>query len=341
VTALRAVAAPEPNLRELFSLFPIGRVPSAEEMSRTWPIPGLIHSGLTCVTGQPYAGKTTLCVALARLLLDGAKVGPWQASQRFERVLICAETADSAARADRALCEYGDRAWVGVTQLWAAVDGSRFGNYLRDAGVGVVIIDSAYRAAGDVNDSNGSGAFVECVSQIGLPVVVVHHEKRGAGGTGPAGWQGWPAAYRHTLEVKPLADDGLSVRVHSSNDWPTRERWTVALDRETGQLIDVSVAAARAPRVAKLSDAARIAALANLMDRPPGGLTAGQLASALMGPSRNISPEKAEAVRLAAWPHRPTPPTWETVRNLISKNLEGFTAACKNRGTPLEQEQSA
>lgn len=315
----------------------VGRVPLAGELSRPWPIPGIVHPSLTCITGQPFAGKTTLAIALVRTLLKGESIGPWQPAPFQRRAMFLAETVDAMGMAGDALAAFGDRVEYGVTHRWPHVSADDFRDGLRNADIGLLVVDSAFSAAGDVNDQANAANVLDILSGAGVPVVVLHHEPKGSGGGGPAGAQMWVARYRHILHVSRLADSALAVRVLESNNWPSRDRWSVTLDRDPLRVRSVEVVGRpasrepKSPRMTAVERACALGALAADLNLNTDGITPGAIATLLRGARKQPDSTMSETVRAAAWPDRGAPPTWETVRNTIQSNRADFDLARAER----------
>jgi len=316
----------------------IGRIPDESELKRRWPVPGVIGPGLTCFTGQPFVGKTTAVLAFVRLALEG---GYWQDRQTGlasdEAVLIMCESQDDAARAGTALASFADRVLIALSTHWAVDDAPRFGKELRELKVGLVVIDSAYRAVGDVNDQEQSSVFLDAVLSLGIPVAVVHHARKSKShAEGPAGAQMWMAQYRHIMRVSQDGNEPFAVKlaVHDSNSWPTRETYTIVIDWSTLVItssertlrVRATGGSSGTSRQRRTTGEQKATALGRLASRDglPASLTPNEYATALLGGQRGQEEQAKQATVAGALGVKHI--THRTVGNVIRKNSTAFQA---------------
>ena len=180
-----------------------GRYVREGDAEPTWVIPGFIHSGITCITGQPEQGKTTLLISMVKGLLAGSWLGEVCQLPADAVILFGCEDADSARKVRRAF-DGENRVKVFTLKNW---NPAGMAEVLQEGGVGLVILDSLYAIVTDLNDQSECGRFIKTLHSLDVPVVVVHHAAKGST-TGAAGAQGYRAAYRHTIQLKIRTSDG-------------------------------------------------------------------------------------------------------------------------------------
>ena len=169
-----------------------------------WLIPGFIHPGVTCITGQPESGKSTLVLSQVRSLLKGQRwLDQPTALASDARVLFGCEDATTVRRVRHLFASEVAARRLAVTRLstWDNGRPRLTGAKLKDLNVGLVVIDTLFAAAGDANDQAIAANFVAALRDFEVPVLVVHHAPKGSSLI-PAGAQAYTAAYRHTITVR-------------------------------------------------------------------------------------------------------------------------------------------
>ena len=213
----------------------IGKKPTKGDLANVWPVPTLIHPGLTCLLGQPERGKTRLLMSLALALTTGSK---WLGQPTYldptKRILFFCEESTSLAAAEELLTNAGDRIELLLPSHWGLdVPLARLVN---DASVGVIIVDGVFPIVGDVNEQARADAFLSALRDAAVPSVVAHHEAKGGGGT-PVGVQAFGAAYRHTIRAtacKSLGGGRMQVDLAvSGNDVAGMSKMTVLIHRQS------------------------------------------------------------------------------------------------------------
>jgi hypothetical protein len=284
-----------------------------------WLIPEIVHPGITCVTGQPEVGKTTLLVSMVKGLLEGKWLGLPTALPPGFRILFGCEDRGSARRVRRAFD--GDPRVV-VMQLdnWNT---AKMSSVIRRGQIGLVVLDSLYAIVSNVNDQEECGEFTRALQRLAVPVVVVHHQAK-MGARGPSGAQGYRAAYRQTIEVKQKSNQGdelvLDLAI-SGNDVASTNK-LLQVNRLDHRAVEVS---SNKPTRAKLSGPERAANLGRLaLDRglSVADLSHNDIAAKLVGGRQDqedggMSAEVAGVLGMAGVKFR-------TVANLIKDNLEAF-----------------
>lgn len=197
-----------------------------------WPVEGVVHPGLTAITGQPERGKTTLALSLAKAALDGIEWAGYPTNLQPDRGVLFMCESDSGFHRARSLLR--DRAIVGICRPWDWTDGGRrpdLATVVQRQRIGLVVIDSLFAIARDENDQAEAADVLAVLQGAGCPVIVIHHSPK-AGGRA-TGVQRYSAAYRQTLDVERGVVEGdrlaLTVKV-SGNDMAESERISVAID---------------------------------------------------------------------------------------------------------------
>jgi hypothetical protein len=293
-----------------------------------WPIPGFIHSGITVITGQPSAGKTTLALSMASAVLAG---GSWLGTAvnplGDKRVLFLCEDLSSRNRARKALSRYGSRVIVEKAKLWddQTVQTTTLGDVVRKRNVGLVFIDSLFAIAADETDKPMAALVVSTLQGAGCPVVIVHHQNR-AHGTGAGGSQRYNAAYRQYLMVSSTSDSGIIKLNVSGNDLPRTRKLALTIDWSTLEAVTVDDkkfkdSAAKASKLSASEKARTLGKLARGMGLAPG-LTHGEYAKKLVGPEGQEDSQRQQKV-LDHWGQSKGAGN-KTVSNLIKQEREAF-----------------
>jgi hypothetical protein len=275
-----------------------------------WLVDGLIHSGITCILGQPERGKTTLAASLCRALIDGASwLGVPTHFPNSMRILYLSEDNSTACELRKRFTASGhaDRVLVGVLS-GSLGDMTRLTR--RPADVGLIVIDSAYAAVPSEIDQEQAAGFIARIQGVKVPVVVIHHESS-SGGDKPAGSQRFKAAYRQTLRIKSVKSVGvslmrLSISVTGNNT--ARRNLAVDVDRvslatsmsELDRLPDAADARQRTKRSTRMDQAAKAYAAGAFARRlgisdcsTPGGY-----ATALVGTDKAPKQDRRSELRV-------------------------------------------
>jgi hypothetical protein len=328
-----------PSDDELDQLFaPVGSRLKDEDMGEVWPVPGLIHPGLTCVMGQPERGKTTLLITLCAALLRGGEwLGEPTQFPADKRIIFLCEDRTSGGRVLKSFKDtvLEDQVIVRRLHRWEA--GTSLDEVVDRTSAGLVVIDSVYPAVSDVNDQARADAFLSPVQALQVPAVVVHHEAKDSSSGTPAGVQRFRAAYRQTIRIRkcsPEGCDGLALDLDvSGNDVPGRTRYSVLVNRQSLATEIQSAGSADAPtgresrRRAKRMNPEQKATELGRMAHEAGqaaGLPHTTYATALLGGSRGKEQKDKQLVVASALNLKSV--THHTVGNLIRDNLSAFEA---------------
>jgi hypothetical protein len=292
------------------------------DMEPEWLIPGVIHPGITCVTGQPEVGKTTLLISMVKGLL----AGEWLETETTlggRAILFGCEDIGSARKVRQAFS--GDRR-VRVVQLtnWNP-DG--MASVIEDLGVGLVVIDSLYAVVEDVNDQGECGSFTRAIQALDVPVLVVHHQPKMGTRRGPAGAQGYQAAYRHTIGVRqhPSQDDELILDLAMTGNDVAPSTRRVRLNRTDYSVESCTEGKTRAGRPSAEDRAAAVAELAWERQIPVAGRTHNEIAGDLVG-GRQDSEDPRLALAVADALGLPSV-KFRAVSNSIRLSRSAFDAA--------------
>lgn len=181
-------------------------------------VPGLVHSALTGISGEPFVGKSSL---IAHLVVSGLSGAPFLGvdwTVRPDRFLVLCTDPGGVNEYGKRFQDAGlsgdreDRLHllesVGVTNEWW--ERLRTNPSLPLSSQSVVIVDNLTGAVDDLNDGQGTGAFFAQINEelcrFGIGVVLTLHrsDKRGASGykpTVPMGHTGISGAVRHRLDL--------------------------------------------------------------------------------------------------------------------------------------------
>lgn len=309
----------------------LGQRYEPSDMDELWPVPDLICPGITCVTGQPEKGKTTLLISLVEALLSGSD---WFSRPTNllpdSRIVYFCEDRNTASRVQRA-CGQSGRVYVVTLQTWH--QGASLVNLVDRTGAGLVIIDSLYPAVDDVNDQSRSGVFLSALQSVSVPIIVVHHEAKG-GKSGPLGVQRFAAAYRQTIKVKtatPEADGWLGLDLHVTGNDVVPQRYAVRVNRDSraaelvaedgGDRFDRR----RKRRLSKGEKASALGVLANEAELAPE-LNHNEIASALLGGARGHEDRAKQIAVASALGIAAGTVGHQAVANLIRDNPTEFKA---------------
>ena len=315
-----------------------GYVLTESEMKSSWPIEGVIHPELTCITGQPEQGKSTLIESLCLALLAGTDwLGRRVHFASDARILVGCESNASIERLQilggsewmRRLCAFRLTPWID--------GGGLSGDRIRGRGFGLVVIDSVLTAGGNPNDQDLSSEFIGKVRALQVPTVLVHHEPK-ADSRGPSGAQMWRAAYRQTVKVTrfsaPSGQNGMKLRL-SGNDLDGVQEIALVVDRATGEALEVGSAERRPvrSRISKEEQARRVGEIVAELGVDPLLVSApGDLAAVLLGgPRDGESPAKKVQVgtRIGA---RGGSISHRTLAALISGHRQVVEVAARSSG---------
>lgn len=154
-----------------------------------WVVPGLVAEGLTILAGSPKLGKSWLALGIAAAVASGGRaLGTIETEARPVLGLFL---EDTARRLQNRLGMIGAPATdqLFVTTRWErATKGLAWLNrWLDERETGLIIVDTWQRFAGvqDGNDysqtSDAAAMLKEVSDERGVPIVAIHHAKKGAG----------------------------------------------------------------------------------------------------------------------------------------------------------------
>jgi hypothetical protein len=291
-----------PGLKELVEHLGVVLTPRDH---RSWPVDRLIHPGLMCLSAPREHGKTTLLKSLAVALARGDDfwLGHPIYFDRDKLILFGFETAQDADSFNDLLAEQGlaERVYAFTTKKLKIT--TFLADLVSKNNVGIIILDSARRLAGEIIDDAQTSIVLETLESADVPVVVIHHPPKSS--TEPAGSHQWGAAYRHMIRIvaKDDAVDGiieLDLRI-TGNDVRGEDQLSAWIDRNT---LDAEVTGRASSTFRKKGKAA-----ANPTEQPASGI------------SRNVPHPLDPLARYAA--DRPIVPAEDWDHNQWATDLAG------------------
>jgi len=161
-----------------------------------WVVPGIIPEGLTKIDGGPKVGKSWLALHLASAVSSGGCfMGSIYVDQR-EVLYLALE--DSERRLKSRLIKQGgvgnDRFFIETASSWKG-SLATLTAYLKEyPETGLVIIDTLFMFS-PISDANKYSdtyqpisAIQRIATQTGVPIVLIHHTRKGAKGDTGEGW---------------------------------------------------------------------------------------------------------------------------------------------------------
>jgi hypothetical protein len=303
-TDINSAHAREESAARRFQQMLGGKVLTDLEMARDAPIDGVIHSGLTAVIGQPFQGKTTLVLSMLKALLDGST--EWNGYrvefQATEKVLFYAENRRGYQRAKALQHAYPGRVIVLQTEHLRTTDVSHaeVTRLIAEESVGLIVIDSAFRAVGDLNDHARATDFTNELGLYGVPILVIHHSPKPFQGNPdperPSGSQAWDSAYEQLIHLSSQRPSGYQTLTIRGNDVPEKYRVDVVIDHDSlsvtrydGPISSSRRKAESSSKPQRLADGEQAAILARLSHAQgiDGRLNHNQITSQLLGGTRS------------------------------------------------------
>jgi hypothetical protein len=210
-----------------------GKVLSFAEIDRPEPIEGILHSGITAITGQPFDGKTTVALSMMRALLDDSE--KWATGainfDQGQKIAFYGENPRGLARAHTLKEEFPGRVVLLQTLILNTDAQAEMAEVIKEENIGLFFIDSAYRAAGDLSSPEVATRFTNALSAFGRPVGVLHHSPRPVAHQRypkrPSGSQAWDAAYEQVVHVNGGGRSGRKTLTIWGNNVP--EEWQLGI----------------------------------------------------------------------------------------------------------------
>lgn len=287
--------------------------------NRTWPVEGLIHPGLTCISAPPEFGKTTLLKTLAVAIATGAEewLGARINLEAGKSVLFGFENGNDADEFEDWLAKRGlaERIWVFPTgRLTEAGRKNLDPAMLQSDNVGLVLLDSARKLAGNLNDQDRAELVIDILESADVPIVIIHHPRGGHSNgrphnDGPAGCAAYRQAYRQLWIVRSHKKVGPNLQVlelegAGNDDGGEKTRLRVQVDYESlsARRVDTGAQAAENDQAIGADWQAYRVGLARLADQRgfEFGLNHNEFATALFGASKRQSEDPAWKTSTAA-----------------------------------------
>lgn len=215
----------------------------AEPSDDAFIVPGIVHEGFTLICGKPESGKTFLIESLAHAIWTGRL---WLGRDIREKRLPCIWTLEAGGVSElkRRLQEpqragfkcliKSDSPPRADVPTWNGWWRGLAAELLAD-GVGVLFIDNLSRllGGGSVNSDADVNPVLDQlirITELGIAVVLVHHEGKGSLGAparGPMGHTSIEARARHVVSV---SKSGARVTIHAKGNECDDFTFTVKLD---------------------------------------------------------------------------------------------------------------